>query len=215
MRERTEERASDFYSRASELYSVCKDQQFRQTLNAILVSEKRFAEWFPSTDSLSLDPAIPTLFSHLSWWGDQLADHFDVVHDKSKPIFASKETFDLFSGDVNAAFDKIGYDRRTFGFPLKARNIEFGDSNEEPSLQICDIVAGSLAHWYANKLVAGKNELGAKLDRLDVVRFAVDALHPTPEVDPVQLGTNKRGGRNAVEAMLQYALRKKGSSRKS
>jgi hypothetical protein len=37
----------------------------------------------------------------------------------------------------------IGYDRRNFGFPLKATGMDFADSKDHFSLQVADLLAGA------------------------------------------------------------------------
>lgn len=204
LRERTEVAARDFYHEVRALHGGC-DKKFRGTLTGMLISEHRFDEWFDGIDPLALDPAIPSLFMHMAAWGDHLVEPFDVVHDQSKPIFASRATFNLFMGDINDAFVKIGYDRRMFGFPLRAKSLTFGDSKEQPSLQIADLAAGAAAYWLGAK-IAGKtdDELVLRLEDAGIARFVLDAIFPTPAVTPKDLGTDQGGGIEATAAMVDY-----------
>ena len=58
-----------------------------------------FDSWYYGFDWSALDPAIPALFHQIVVWGDRKPNRFHVIHDHSKPILASAETFALMMAE--------------------------------------------------------------------------------------------------------------------
>lgn len=95
---RTQDGASidRFYYAMWQLYGTSIDKEYKTSLAPILTSEEMIKGILENNDSNSLDPAIPAFFEHCANWGDKFGEHFDVLHDDSKPLFQKKETLELF-----------------------------------------------------------------------------------------------------------------------
>jgi hypothetical protein len=198
IREQTDTSVNDFYYTMWQLHGASVDQSYSQSLTPILISEQIIHEILEGNDRNSLDPAIPAFFEHCANWGDELDEHFNVLHDESKPLFQEKESLELFmSKDISRQV--IGYDRRKLGFPLKANGVFFGKSEQDPRLQVADLIASSSGYW-AHRIASGEADdaLFKELEMADIRQFALGALWPTPEVTPEQMGTNGGYGINAV-----------------
>ena len=211
IRRRTPESIRKFYSCASLLYQNCQDKQYKSALSPILLSERVVDSVLAYNNKNSVDPAIPTFFQHCAWWGEELDGPFDTLHDESKPILQEKEFLQRFmSQSKNVA--TIGYDRRKFQFPLRARSIAFGKSSRDSRLQVADILAGSAAHWALGLLIEKdkRNPFWAQIESADIAQFIRGVLWPTTDVSPQTLETEYSDGSNAVEAMAKY-LRSKES----
>lgn len=46
----------------------------------------------------------------------------------------------------------IGYEKRKYMFPLKAREIKFENSRLDPRIQLADIIAGCISFWASNTI---------------------------------------------------------------
>jgi hypothetical protein len=197
-----------FFYNAWQLYHFSIDEEHRSVLAPFLIAERSIHKILESIDFLSLDPAIPSFFNHCVAWGDQYGVEFDVLHDESKPLYAERETLLAFM-DKSMPYTEVGYDRRKFCFPLKALNLNFGDSKQFLQLQMADLIASASAYLFvcrandAMDAFARNLEIEANLDR-----FAINALWPSKDVTPEELGTNQVGGINAVNFIAE-ALSKK------
>jgi len=202
---RTQDQASisRFYYTVWQLYDASIDKDYKSSLSPILASEEMIHKILESNDSKSLDPAIPAFFDQCAYWGDRFGEYFDVLHDDSKPIFQEKQTLELFMSKT-IPHKVIGYDRRKHGFPLKANGVCFGKSENDPRLQIVDLVASSSGFW-ARGLASGNtdDDFWSALNDLNISEFASNALWPAPVVTPAEMGTEGGHGINAVDYIAQ------------
>ncbi len=172
-------------------------------LAPILVSETMIREILANNEPRSIDPAVSSVIFLCSKWGDRLSNEFHIVHDRSKPVYAERNFIEKFmTRDIEP--QAIGYDRRTMTFPLRARSLAFGDSQVIPQLQVSDIVAGGLAAFGVNKINKRDHDLAKMLDGVGILRFVVNAIWPSPEVDPKKLGTDQVGGINPVDHIAEF-----------
>lgn len=193
-----------FYRTALLLYEQCSDREYAVSLAPILMSQRSIDLILGNNNKNSLDPAIPAFVQHCSFWGEHFGGQFDLVHDDSKPIFQERAMLDdLMSRGEEEQI--IGYDRRKFVFPLRARGIKFGKSSEDPRLQVADLLASAGAFWMGGfASPPEQKEFWEQLRDADVARFGQDMVWPTPEVTPEELGTVYYGGINAPDAMAEF-----------
>lgn len=202
-RTRDQSSIDQFYYQAWQIHAASIDKRYSTSIAPILATEPMIHDILEHNGPASIDPAIPSFFEHCAYWGDALGEHFDVLHDQSKTLFQEKESVELFmSKDIPYA--EIGYDRRKYGFPLKANGISFGDSKTDPRLQVVDLVAGSSCYW-ATTLARGQTDdaFGKQLNELGMPLFTANALWPSLDVDPKAMGTVHDGGINAVDYMTE------------
>jgi len=207
-RERSPDAKRKFYALAREVVDQRTDR-FAEIFAPILGSEPLIDDILQHNDRLSLDPAIPTFFQHCALWGNRLGRRFQLVHDESKPIFQDKEALEsLMSPSDEGRW--IGYDRRSFIFPLRAESIVFGRSEEDARLQLADLVASSGAHWAAAVVARGaRAEFWKGLSAAGIERFVADGLWPTAAVTPEELGTVHTGGVEPIEHMTNFLSRRR------
>jgi hypothetical protein len=202
MRERTPESIDAYYAAGAEMVHQSTNADFRSDLTP-LVEPRLFHAWFDGTGSFSLEPAIPALFQHVATWGNRKPGGFLVVHDASKPVLATKAQFKAMMAEANDHFRTVGYDRRKFTFPLRATELVQADSMVHPSIQVADICAGAVAHFMKARINNSLDDLAAFvrdkwLDRV------VDAVAPSTDVTPAELGTDAAGGINPVDPVVEY-----------
>lgn len=200
-----------FYSTAWMAYDKLRDEEYKACFAPILASEELIAEVLSSNDYRSLDPAIPGFVDHCARWGEQLGA-FDLIHDSSKPLFAEKDMLELLM-DPNDAQQLIGHDRRRLLFPLKSRGITFADSKSDVRLQVADLMASAAVFW-ANGCPGGRTDkkLWTMLDRADINRFTINALWPSTNVTPEEMGTDSGYGVNAADYIGEYLAQRRKES---
>lgn len=201
IRKRDQSSINNFYFNAWQVHAASIDRQYSTSIGPILATEPLIHDILEHNGPESIDPAIPSFFEHCAYWGDAFGEYFDVLHDKSKILFQEKECVELFmSKEIPHA--EIGYDRRKYGFPLKANGISFGDSKNDPRLQVVDLIAGSSGYW-ATGLATGQADamFCKQLHELGMPLFAGNAIWPSMEIDPKMMGTVHDGGINAVDYM--------------
>jgi hypothetical protein len=203
VRQRTPNSVRKFYQAARVLYELSSSRKYAELLAPILVSQRLISEILPRIGKNTLDPAIPAFVRHCVLWGERFEGAFDLVHDASKPIFQEKETLeDLMSRGEEEHL--IGYDRRKFIFPLRARCIQFGKSEEDPRLQIADLVAGACANCLATLISPGKDQAFFDEVAASFNMFVFEAIWPTSNISPRELGTEHTGGINAIDYMAEF-----------
>ncbi len=196
-----------FYKTVWMLYEQSTDREYAESLAPILISERSIESILRSNNKNSLDPAIPAFVQHCSFWGEHFGGQFDLVHDDSKPIFQEKKMLEslMSRGEEEQV---IGYDRRKFVFPLRARGVKLGRSDEDPRLQVADLIASSGALWMNGFVSAsGQKDLWRMLDETDIKRFGQDAVWPTTAITPEELGTEYDGGVNLPDAMAEFLVK--------
>ena len=212
LRFRTPRNIRRFYVAARAMYEHSTDREFAASLAPILVSERMIHFILSNNDKNSLDPAIPAFVEHCSKWGDRFGREYGLIHDDSKPIFQEKETLEIFMSP-DEEIHVLGYDRRKFSFPLRASRIRFASSNEDPRLQVADILASATSCWAAGLVVAPSHmELWNGLNEANLLRFVRNVIWPSPDVSPKDLGTEFTGGTNPVDAMTAFMVKHKNAT---
>lgn len=198
-----------FFYWAWQLHGLCIDEKYQSMLAPFLVAEHSIAELLENIDSLALDPAVPSFFNHCVAWGDQYGAEFDVLHDESKPLYAERDTLRAFM-DKSIPYTEIGFDKRKFEFPLKANNLEFGDSKKISQLQMADLIASASAYLNLCRINGNMDDFarGLEVDAL-LDRFVINALWPSTDVTPAALETDQEGGINAVNFIAEALSRRR------
>jgi len=151
-----------------------------------------------------LDPAIPAFVEHCAFWGEHFGGPFDLLHDDSKPILQERKVLeDLLSHGEEE--NVIGYDRRKFVFPLRARRIQFGRSEADSRLQVVDLVASAGTYWMRGLIAPpDRKEFWEDIKTANIQRFVLDAIWPVPHLSPKELGTQYNGGINAATYIAEF-----------
>ncbi len=200
-----------FYAAGQEMLRVSKSEAFKKDL-MLFTEPALFDRWYFDFDWSALDPAIPALFHQIVVWGNRKADRFDVLHDRSKPILASQETFEMMMAGPGEDSKLIGTDRRTITFPLRARSISHGDSGDHPQLQVADLCAGAINHFYKCHVVGLSDELSRAVEDLGCLDWGDNFVLPQPYATPEELGTAGTNGTSGVDEMVAYLGTKRSNS---
>ncbi|MFA9287421.1 DUF3800 domain-containing protein [Comamonas sp. SY3] len=203
IRKGADEGKDPFYEAANSLVHSCANEQLKKFLSGLL-DPQYFNMWYEDYDWSNIDPAIPALFHQIVRWGMMKNARFDVVHDQSKPIMLSQQTFEEMMAMQGEDSQIIGPDRRKIQFPLKAQSLTQGDSTRYPQLQVADICAGSLNHFYKLHFANQKDELSEAVEKLGCLNWVNNAVIPQPHFTPEELGTNSADGTSAVDEIASY-----------
>lgn len=199
--------ATCFFEAGRKLVDASSNEKFKEDL-FFFTEPALFNKWYLDFDWKALDPAIPALFHQILVWGERKSDRFSVVHDRSKPVLATQETFELMMAGTREESQTMGTDRRKIKFPLRASSLSQGESKQYPQIQVADLCAGSLNHFFRMHIVGKKDALSEAVEAFGCLNWGSDFLIPQPYVTPEQLGTEEVGGSNAVQGITEYLFRK-------
>ena len=209
VRKREAEHVAAFYAAGRVLVESSNNEDFKKDL-FYFTEPRLFNKWFGQhINGLALDPAVPALFGHIATWGARKQSRFDIVHDSSKPILASQQTFESMMALSGEESENIGYDRRKFEFPLRASSLTQADSTAHPQLQIADLCAGVINHLCKCQLTNELDELANAALELGAVDWVVDGVMPSTDVTPEALGTTEVGGINPVDGVASYLVKRR------
>ncbi|AFZ43007.1 hypothetical protein PCC7418_0791 [Halothece sp. PCC 7418] len=208
-----------FYSIVETMLNLGDNQEveyFQGLLSIILKSYDYIEEILLGNDHLSLDPAIPSFYLHCVRWGEELNRPFNLIHDDSKPISATQDILEMMM-EPDTQTTLIGYDTRSYMFPLKARKIKFENSKVDPRIQLADIMAGCISFWASNyieginkKSNKSKNTLKKekrffkKLDNLNLFELIIELHWPQQNFTPESLDAQTGEGTNAIEYVTEF-----------
>lgn len=192
-----------FYEAGRQLVAASINEGFKKDL-MYFTEPALYDAWYHDFDWSALDPAIPALFHQIVVWGESKTDRFHVLHDHSKPILASQETFKSMMAGPGEESRTIGTDRRKITFPLRAISLSQADSALHPQLQVADLCAGALNHFYKCQVADQPDDLSKAVEALGCLDWGDNFLLPQPHVTPETLGTDGPGGTNSVEEMVRY-----------
>lgn len=197
-----------FYAAGRELLNSCESEKFKSDL-MFFTEPALFDIWYHDFDWSALDPAIPALFWLIVDWGSRKADRFHVLHDHSKPVLASQETFEeMMAGDGEGSF-LIGTDRRKIMFPLRANALFQGDSAKHPQLQVADLCAGAINHFYKLHIKDERDDLATAIESLRCLEWGNNFVLPQPHVTAEKLDTAGVGGVNSADAIAEFLFHKR------
>lgn len=197
-----------FFASVRALYENCREPRHQSSFGPYLVAEPEIDDILSGVTYLALDPAIGSVFEQLSVWGTQLGREFRAIHDESKPVAAEQATLTaMMNPDTQPTL--IGYDRRKFEFPLRARSLQFADSRNVSQLQVVDLLAGAVSYFASTVARGARSELTEQLDQAGIERFTINSLWPGPHVTPKMLGTEEMGGLNANDFMVGVLSKKR------
>ena len=205
---RTKDRASigKFFYWARRLHDLCDYEEHRSLLSLFLNAESSIGSILENVNPLSVNPAIPAFFYHCTAWGEQCGD-FNAIHDKSKPLYDERDNLRLFM-DKGIPPTEVGHDRRKFVLPLKATDLDFGDSRVFRQLQVADLFAGASKHLCTCRVRGVKDDLAQALEDAQLDSFVIGGVWPSEHVTPADLETDGERGINPIDFMAAMLSRK-------
>lgn len=203
VRDQSIESKAKFFNIARELYDNCADEKHKSMLAPYIYAEPFIDDILNGIDKKHhIDPAIFSLFCHLTEWGKQLDKPFIAIYDKSKPITASLSVFNKMMGSLIPPA-VIGYGQRKFEFPLKVKELRDGDSKQHLALQVADLIAGSTRYYYSALFCNEDNSFVHELEATGINRFVFGAICPQ-DMNNFQPEITETNDINSVDYMTRY-----------
>lgn len=128
-----------------DLYQISSDN-YRKTLLPIIENIDKIYDRVTLLNRDKIDPAISAINVHNSRWTDVYQSGFNILHDHSKPIKNEIEYLKTFHS-LKKPLETHGYGDMKFTLPHRVKEIIFEDSQNDPRLQVVDLIASSIAKW--------------------------------------------------------------------
>jgi hypothetical protein len=96
-----------------------------------------------NSSGIGYDPTATSLIVGLHRWGDRLGEQFDVLFDESNTISKYVDFITALSSP-NEAERIVGFGDRKMRFPLRVNSLKFGKSESSASIQLADLIAGTV-----------------------------------------------------------------------
>jgi hypothetical protein len=188
-------RAATFLEALARARVVARDANVHAILASMIDTPGETAAAF-ETSGDGLDPHLPALWWQAGYWSRRF-DRFEIVHDES--VTASQWTARLAEA---AAYTATRAEGRTLAIgglridlPAGIRDITFKRSDDDPRIQVADILAGATAHVFgAVAQIHPEDGFSRELERRGVGRL-VRATVSRP-LDDLRL---RRLGRSAAD----------------
>lgn len=157
---------------------ACRDERLRDVLRVMLDTRERLdAEVRDSTDAL--DPSPATVVWQAAEWSEQF-DGFSIVHDDADAVERWSEHL-VKAGGAEVSHIELG--EVVVKFPLGLSGITFTRSQDDPRVQLADLLAGAGAWVYAGLSgLRSEDELVRELETVGLPRLIQHFLGPP--VDP-------------------------------
>jgi hypothetical protein len=163
----------------------------------IIAGNARLDTELPDQGRWTLDLSTSTLWSHLNYWG-RTGRLLRVNCDVSKPLQANILNFTGDDSDPGIHRARMKRSSEKLGWKL-AQPIAFVDSLEHPTVQLADIIAGTVVSAFSNGWPAGCEAIGESIAR---------HAHPhsiMPDIDVV----NPKNKPAMVNAFILYDMAKR------
>jgi hypothetical protein len=204
MRERIPDARADFYLYVDQARSDVTAEQAKEMLT--MLSETSGHDDIALADFLltAVDPSIPAFVELASMWTAQFDAPFQIIHDRSKPLKQEAALIDQITAksqhDASFIVPRGDYSHK---FPLLVNlPIQFEDSRKFKALQLCDVIAGAVAHWIGAQYSGVTDELSTLIAESRVPATIVSALWPDPTLSVSEPGAEERGGEAVVQSMM-------------
>lgn len=206
LRKRNKESVEEYLKAGDLLLQTCSNDQFAALL-APFFSPTLLPIWYDQMIPLSIEPAIPALFATIVEWGRRKDNRFSVYHDHSKPVLATADDFEKMCAGVDEASDTVGYDRRKFQFPLRATELRQVDSKDYSQIQIADICAGVIWHYFRCKTQRITDPLCDLIERAGSFGWISGGVIPSPSFTADALDIHDKSGKNPISAFAERMSR--------
>jgi hypothetical protein len=131
------------------------------------------------------DPAVDDFAALMHAWMKATPGPFAVTHDRSKPLARSAELLRALMAP--APTRGIGYGNRKHELPLRISQLKFGNSEDHPSLQLADLIAGAVIDWcMVNSGKRARTDYHERLLGTKLPEMCVGTMLPTLTPEPSQ-----------------------------
>lgn len=108
----------------------------------------------------------------------------------------------------------IGYDRRKSHFPIKATGLQLVNSENQPEVQLADIIASSAAYGWKKRALHEPDSFADEILASPVLRADHNVVWPTHLVTPQELGTEEVGGINSADHIAAFVRERRAATKR-
>lgn len=153
-----------------------------------------------------LDLALPGLIFIGHKWRERSDEEWELVHDQSSNMAKQKWLWDALSSPHLPA-TQFQNPAGVASFPMNVSATRFGNSVDEPQLQICDILAGAAsAYLRGSDAEDEKREYRDRLAEAGIGGLIMGGLWPSTDVTPEALGMRGWDGSVAIDWIAQHVV---------
>lgn len=141
----------------------------------------------------------------MSYWGGIKGKTFDAFVDTSKALKHFGFLIDEIKRiNVNKT---IGTDRRTLQLPLKLDQVHHVNSKDNEVVQIADVVAGAVNHYYRGLANPDfEDTLSKAIGGSKMLDYSCNLVWPHDSITPEQLGTDFNPGKSLLDSLTDLRL---------
>ncbi len=156
-----------------------------------------------------LDIALTGLVQLGHTWNERHEGPWEVIHDESSNMTKQKWIWDAYSSPDMAAA-RFEYPGIVAQFPMNVILTRFGDSAQEPQLQICDVLAGACVSYLRFDRKEQRDiEYREGLRDAGIEKLLLGGLWPSPDVTPESLDRKGWDGNIAIEWIAEQLAAKR------
>ncbi len=182
LRDYSSSTVASYLERLRQARIACRDERLLLALRTMLDTEEQLAEHVDGFAD-ALDPAIPSASWLASAWSEQFGgEPFSIVHDDSKVL---EHWVDVLVKLGQAEVESFSVGEATVRFPIGLADVTFARSQDDPRIQIADLLAGSCA-WIYSAVIRRRAEdsLVTDLEAVDLKAYVQHFVGPSvkPEI---------------------------------
>lgn len=199
IREQTISNVNSFYKSVEEIRSI-KNGIIEDIFSCIAASRAKIIDFIDGYDKYSMDFSVSTFVVLCDWWGKQIGEKFDILHDNSKQIKHWEDHIKSMSND-KIQKTEVGYDYRRSTYPLLIGSLTLVDSKSHKQVQFADLVSSAISYCLKVRYI-DKNETDEFANKIFTSKLAdVKAwpIMPSTKITPEELGTENDKGIDAVD----------------
>lgn len=162
IRIRTSLEIDTYYKSLEDAMMCCTNNSFKSDLYILYRTRNDVLKYLINVDKYILDPAIHALIGLTEQWIKELNESIDIVHDRSTSVSITRKYLEMLI-NIDTQPINIGYGEFKTVLPLKVNSFRFESSELSYSIQLCDLMAGSIFFINNDKIEYDKNVFKEKL----------------------------------------------------
>ena len=150
-----------------------------------------------------LDLSLTSFGILVDYWGKQLNQQFNIIHDDSKQIDFWKEYISFLSSSIITP-KEVGFGDKTMRFPFQIKDLQLVNSKSIRQVQLADILVSSIVYSVSAISIRKENDQFAKeIFESKLLNIYAHSIWPsTNHVEPTLQGIQ---GENMLDYLAEIA----------
>lgn len=210
IRETSTENIESFYDAADNL-SASLGEQEKLLLEPIIYSKGQIDDILANLTKYTIDLSLPTFAVLCDWWGNQLKQNFDVIHDDSKQIDFWKDYINFVSSITKLNPMEVGYDYRKMNYPLAINSLILENSKLSKQIQFSDLISSSISYCVKKRHIEKdlNDDFANAIFSSKITHIHSHPIMPSSKLTPEELGTEDDNGINPLDYLADIATKHK------